>query len=65
MAKSITYKKTVTEKVTLKGILNEDATMIDCDGNEVKIQDYLDKFASGYAEITIGNKNEEDLTDSE
>lgn len=65
MAKSLTYKKTVTEKVTLKGILNDDATIIECDGDEVKVQDYLDKFASGYVEIVIGNKTEEDLTDSE
>lgn len=65
MAKSLTYKKTVTEKVTLKGILNEDATIIECDNEKITVQDYLDKFASGYVEITIGNKTEEDLTDLE
>lgn len=62
---SLTYKRTTTEKVTLKGILNENATIIDCDGEEIEVQNYLDKFASGYVEIIIGNKTEEDLTEEE
>lgn len=62
---NLTHKKTTTEKVTIKGIMNDEATMVDCDGEMVVIQEYLDKFASGYIEIAFVTKEEEDLMDCE
>lgn len=66
---NFTYKKTTEEKVTIKGILSEDATTVtvtEKDGDkEVSVKDYLDKFADGYVEITIKNKSEDDLSDSD
>lgn len=69
MAKSLSYKKTTTEKVSIKGVLSDDAKEITIIEDKIektlKIQDYLDKFASMTVEFTIGCKNEEDLSDSE
>lgn len=69
MAKSLTYKKTTTEKVSIKGVLSADAKEItiveDKEEKVLKIQDYLDKFASMAVEFTIGCKDEEDLSESE
>lgn len=69
MAKSLSYKKTTTEKVTIKGVLSEDATEItiveDKVEKKLKIQDYLDKFASMAVEFSIGCKDEEDLSESD
>lgn len=58
---NLTHKKTITEKAVLKGYLNEDSTLIRCDDFDIPVQDWLDKFASGYVEITITTKTEEDL----
>lgn len=69
MAKNLTYKKTTTEKVSIKGVLSDDAKSITFieDKNEktVAIQDYLDKFASMAVEFSIGSKDEEDLYKSD
>lgn len=69
MAKSLTYKKTTTEQVKIKGVFSADAKEItfveDKVEKTVKIQDYLDKFASLGAELTISTKSEEDLADEE
>lgn len=69
MAKSLSYKKTTTEKVTIKGVLSDDATEItiveDKAEKTLKIQDYLNKFASMAVEFSIGCKDEEDLSDSD
>ena len=66
---NFTYKRTTEDKGTIKGILSEDAntvTVSEKDGDkEVTIKDYLDKFADGYVEITIKNKSEDDLADSD
>ena len=57
------------QKVTIKGMLSEDATTVtvtEKDGDkEVSVKDYLEKFADGYVEITIKNKSEDDLADSD
>lgn len=69
MAKNLTYKKTTTEKVTIKGVLSDDATNItyveDKAEKTVTIQDYLNKFASMAVEFSIGCKSDEDLIDEE
>ncbi len=63
------YKRTVEDKVTIKGMLSEDASIVTVsekdDDKEIPVKDYLDKFANGYVEITIKNKSEEDLIDSD
>lgn len=63
------YKRTVEDKVTIKGMLSEDASIVTVsekdDDKEIPVKDYLDKFANGYVEITIKNKSEEDLVDSD
>lgn len=69
MAKNLTYKKTTTEKVTIKGVLSDDATTItyveDKEEKTATIQDYLNKFASMAVEFSIGCKSDEDLIDEE
>ena len=69
MAKNLTYKKTTTEKVSIKGILSDDAKNItfleDKVERTVAIQDYLDKFAEMAVEFSIACKSEEDLIDNE
>lgn len=69
MAKSLTYKKTTTEKVTIKGVLSADAKTItyveDKTEKTATIQDYLDKFASMAVEFSIGCKSDEDLTEDD
>lgn len=66
---NFTYKRTTEDKVTIKGMLSEDATIVtvsEKDGDkEVSVKDYLDKFADGYVEITIKNKSEDNLADSD
>lgn len=66
MAKQLSYKKTTTESVTAKGILNEDATTItylDEDKVEVTIpvQTLLEKFASQTVSLSIKTQTDEEL----
>ena len=69
MAKNLTYKKTTTEKVSIKGTLSADAKNItfleDKVERTVAIQDYLDKFAEMVVEFSIACKSEEDLIDED
>ena len=66
MAKQFAYKKTVTESMTVKGIINEDATTITFLNDEkdevtVKIQELLDKFASQTVSLSIKTQSDEEL----
>lgn len=65
MAKNLSYKRTTTEKISIKGILNEDATEITYTDGEIErtvaIKDYLNRFAGGYIEVSLQNKSEQDL----
>ena len=66
MAKQLSYKKTTTESVTAKGILNEDAatiTYLDEDKVEVTIpvQTLLEKFASQTVSLSIKTQTDEEL----
>ena len=69
MAKNLTYRRSTTEKVTIKGVLSDDAKTItyveDKAEKTATIQDYLDKFASMAVEFSIGCKSDEDLADEE
>lgn len=66
---NFTYKKTLTEKVTIKGMLSDDGkviTVTEKDGDkEVTVQDYLDKFKGDYIEVTLQTKSEDDLSEDE
>ena len=66
MAKQFAYKKTITESMTVKGIVNEDATTITFINDEkdevtVKIQELLDKFASQTVSLSIKTQSDEEL----
>lgn len=66
---NLTHKKTVTEKVVIKGILSDDGktiTVIEKDvEKDVTIQDYVNKFVGEYIEVTLQTKSEDDLSDEE
>ena len=66
---NFTYKRTLTDKVTIKGMLSEDGkivTVTEKDGEkEVTVQDYIDKFTGNYIEITLQTKSENDLSEDE
>ena len=66
---NFTYKRTLTDKVTIKGMLSKDGkivTVTEKDGEkEVTVQDYIDKFTGNYIEITLQTKSENDLSEDE
>lgn len=66
---NFTYKKTLTEKVTIKGMLSDDGKTITVteknNEKEVTVQDYLDKFKGDYIEVTLQTKSEDDLSEDE
>lgn len=66
MAKQLSYKKTTTEAITVKGILDDTAstiTYLDDDKEEVTIsvQTLLDKFASVGVSLSIKTQTDEEL----
>lgn len=66
MAKQLSYKKTTTEAITVKGILNDTAstiTYLNDDKEEVTIsvQTLLDKFASVGVSLSIKAQTDEEL----
>lgn len=66
MAKQLSYKKTTTEAITVKGILDETAsniTYLNEDKEEVTIsvQTLLDKFASVGVSLSIKAQTDEEL----
>ena len=66
MAKQLSYKKTTTESVTAKGILNDDATTItylneDKDEVTIPVQALLEKFASQTVSLSIKTQTDEEL----
>ena len=66
MAKQFAYKKTITESMTVKGVVNEDATTIKFINDEkdevtVEIQELLDKFASQTVSLSIKTQSDEEL----
>lgn len=63
---NLTYKKNITSKFDVKGCLDAEAKTVTYEDKElgevtVILQDYLDKFASQYVQITIQTKSEEEL----
>lgn len=69
MAKSqLTKTRTITDKVSVKGILSEDGktiTYLDEDKveQEVTIADCLKSFLDGYIELTVSLKIEDEFPD--
>ena len=66
MAKQLSYKKTTTETITVKGIMNSEATTItylneDKEEVTVSIQTLLDKFASQGVSLSIKTQTDEEL----
>ena len=66
MAKQLSYKKTTTESVTAKGILNDDATTItylneDKEEVTIPVQALLEKFASQAVSLSIKTQTDEEL----
>ena len=66
MAKQLSYKKTTSETITVKGFLSDDATTITYlneDKNEITIpvQTLLDKFSSMGVSLSIKTQTDEEL----
>ena len=66
MAKQLSYKKTTTESVTAKGVLNDDATTItylneDKDEVTIPVHTLMDKFASMGVSLSIKTQTDEEL----
>ena len=66
---NFTYKRTLTDKVTIKGMLSEDGKIVTVTEKDyekkVTGQDYIDKFKGDYIEITLQTKSENDLTEDD
>lgn len=66
LASKLTYKRTTTDKVTVKGVLSADGTVVayvDDDKNEqtIKIADLLAPFLDRPIDFSVSLKLEEDL----
>ena len=66
LASKLTYKRTTTDKVTVKGVLSADGmevTYVDDDKNEqtVKVADLLAPFQDSPIDFSVSLKLEEDL----
>ena len=66
MASKLTYKRTLTDKVSVKGVLSDDGMYItyqDEDKNEqdVKIADLLHTFRGNCIDFSVSLKSESDL----
>ena len=66
MAKHLSYKKTTTESVTAKGVLNEDATTItylneDREEVTIELKAIFEKFASQGVSLSIKTQTDEEL----
>lgn len=63
---ALKYTKNTTEKFDIKGVLDDEAKTVTYEDKEegevsITLQDYLNKFASQYVQITIQTKSEEEL----
>lgn len=66
MAKQLSYKKTTTETISVKGVLNDSASAItymneDKEEVTIPVQKLLDKFASMGVSISIKTQTDEEL----
>ena len=67
MARSqLNFKRTITDKIQIKGILSEDAMTILCEDEnkneqEIRIVDLLNAFINQPIDLSVSLKQEEDL----
>lgn len=66
MAKQLSYKKTTTEAIAVKGTFNDTSTTItylneDKEEETISIQTLLDKFASMGVTLSIKTQTDEEL----
>lgn len=66
MAKSkLSFKRNITDKLTVKGLLTDDQCIVYEDENEmeqkVKISDLLNAFVNTEIDFTVQQKSDEDL----
>lgn len=67
MAKSqLNFKRTITDKVQVKGLLSEDSTFVTYEDDnkieqEVKITDLLNAFKNCVIDLSVSLKSEEDM----
>lgn len=66
MAKNLTYKRSTTETIKIKGVLDETAsiiTYVDEDKNEqtIEVQQLLNNFCSMPIDLTLKRQEEEEL----
>ena len=66
MAKQLSYKKTTTESIAVKGVFDDTASTItylneDKDEVTISVQALLDKFASQAVSLTIKTQTDEEL----
>lgn len=66
MAKQLSYKKTTTEAITVKGTFNEDSSTITYLNEDkvectVAVKTLLEKFASQGVSLTIKTQTDEEL----
>lgn len=66
MAKQLSYKRTTSEQISIKGSMNAEATEItylneDKEEVTVTVQTLLDKFASQGVSLTIKTQTDEEL----
>ena len=66
MAKQLSYKKTTTEAITVKGAFNDTSTTItylneDKEEVTVSVKALLDKFASQSVSLSIKTQTDEEL----
>lgn len=66
MAKQLSYKKTTTESITVKGIFNSDATIItylneDKEECTIAIKTLLEKFADQGISLSLKTQTDEEL----
>lgn len=66
MAKVLRYSKQTTERISIKGILNADATQITYSENDealtVAVSDLLEKFAGDRINLIILTEDNEELS---
>ena len=63
---NLNYKKNITEKFDVKGVFDAEAKTVTYEDKEegevtITLQDYLDKFASQFVQISIKTQSEEEL----
>lgn len=61
MGKALTYKKTVTTSMSVKGFLDSDLMTIDVDGEEKKLSTLLSEMDGAFIELSVKVKDEQEL----